>query len=141
MKKETEKNPQIAPLEEGDVIELKKGHAIYAKIPEKYIYANTPKSDNLAKTEVTIGKKRNGLDTGYLAGRYAVIKTAYDGGGTGMGPNDIYPDGDHVWCRKMLENGKFGEQVEFYQSGSFTAMIEEIKPVGKVEFKYSEKTD
>jgi hypothetical protein len=140
MKKETEKNPQIAPLEEGDIIELEKGHTVYAEIPEKYIYANNPKSDNLAKTEVTIGKKRNGLDTSYLVGRYAVVKTAFDGGGAGMGSHDIYLDGDHVWCRRMLENGELGEQIEFYQSGSFTAMIEEIKPVGKVEFKYSEKT-
>ena len=141
MKKETEKNPEIALLEEGDVIELEKGQTIYAEIPEKYVYGNTPKSDKLAKTNVTIGANHNGLDTGYLAGRYAVVKTAFDGGGTGMGPGDIYPDGDHVWCRKMLENGKFGEQIEFYQSGSFTAMIEEIKPNGKVEFKYSEKAD
>lgn len=140
MKKEKEKSPQIVQLKEGDIIELEKGHIVYAEIAEKYVYENTPKSDNLTKTDVTIGNNRKGLDTSYLVGRYAVVKTAFDGGGTGMGPHDIFPDGHHVWCRRMLENGEFGEQIEFYQSGCFTAMIEEIKPVGKVEFKYFEES-
>lgn len=138
MNKETENNPQILHLEEGDVIELEKEHTVYAKIAEKYVYENTPKSDVLTRTDVTIGDNRNGLDTSFLVGRYAVVKTAYDGDGTGMGPQDVYPDGHHVWCKRMLENGELGEQIEFYQSGAFTAMIEDIKPVGRIEFKYFE---
>lgn len=138
MKRERERSPQKIKLGEGDVIELKKGHTVYAQVPEKYVYQNTPRSKKLTQTDVTIGDNLNGLDTNYLEGRYVVIKTTLDGGGTGMGPNDIYPDGHHVWCKKMLKDGQLGEEVDFYQSGSFTAMIEEIKPVGKVEFRYFE---
>jgi len=39
----------------------------------------------------------------------------------------------------MLENGELGEQVEFYQDGSFTALIDSIIPIGKVEFRYFER--
>jgi len=62
-------------------------------------------------------------------GEFVVIKTAFDGGGHGMGHNDYYPDGHHVFC-KRLKNGKYdekGHEVEFYQSGSFTAVIEPEK--------------
>ena len=30
-------------------------------------------------------------------GRYVVVKTAFEGGGTGHGPDDAYPDGHHVY--------------------------------------------
>jgi len=139
MNKETERNPQISHLEEGDVIELEKGQTVYAEIAERYVYKDTLEPDKPRKAEVTIGEDYGGLDTSLLAGRYAVVKTEFDGGGNfGMWADDYYPDGHHVWCKKMLENGDLGEQVHFYQSGFKNAMIEEIKPVGKVEFKYFE---
>lgn len=65
----------------------------------------------------------------YLQGRYVVYKTTTDGGGTGHGPHDVYPDGYHVFCERLAD----GVRVDFYQTGCFTAMIEEIKPVGKAE--------
>ena len=64
-------------------------------------------------------------------GEFVVIDTREEGGGTGMGPHDVYPDGHHVFC-KRLKNGEYdenGEEVNFYQTGSFTCMIEDIKPV------------
>lgn len=131
-----ETDPEPVLLREGDIIELKKGHKVYASIPEKYVYENTPRSMKLTRTEVTIGEDRKGFNTDVLAGRYGVLKTARDGGGTGMGYHDVFPDGHHVWCRKMLGNGQFGEEVSFYQTGAFTAMIEEIEPVGRFKIKY-----
>lgn len=129
--------PEPVLLKEGDIIELKKGHKVYASIPEKFVFENTPKSKKLTQTEVTIGEDRKGFNTDYLAGRYGVVKTTMEGGGTGMGPHDVFPDGHHVTCRKMLRNGKFGESVSFFQTGCFTAMIEEIEPVGRFKIKYS----
>lgn len=125
-------------LREGDIIELRKGHEVYAEIEERYAYTNTPNSKKLTTTDVRIGREHNGLDTNYLAGRYIVTKTAFDGGswGGGMNRHDDYPNGHHVFCQKMLADGKLGEEVNFYQSGCFTAMIENISPVGKVEFRY-----
>ena len=55
----------------------------------------------------------------------------FDGGGTGHGAHDVYPDGHHVHC--VHENGK--HNIDFYQSGAFTAMIKDIVPVGRAELK------
>jgi hypothetical protein len=62
------------------------------------------------------------LDTtapNFSASDWEVLETKYTGGGTGMGPHDIYPDGHHV--RAKLVGGDV--TVEFYQSGYFSGMI------------------
>ena len=59
-------------------------------------------------------------------GEFIVIRTSYEGGGTGMGLHDVYPDGHRVYCKK-LKDGKYdadGIEINFYQSGCFTAIIE-----------------
>jgi hypothetical protein len=95
--------------------------------PEKvsnFIKRNTSKPD--LKTFVLEG------------GEFVVIKTRLEGGGTGHGHYDVYPDGYKVYCKK-LKDGKFdkdGTEVSFYQSGSFTAMIENIAPIRKMQAKY-----
>lgn len=72
-------------------------------------------------------------------GDFIVVDTSFEGGGTGHGPHDVYPDGHRVYCKK-LKNGKYdknGVEVNFYQSGYFTAMITDIKVNSKmvVDFK------
>lgn len=65
-------------------------------------------------------------------GEFIVIKTLLDGG------SDYYPDGHRVYCQK-LNNGSYDEdaiEVNFYQTGCFTAMIEDIKPVRKLKLKF-----
>lgn len=69
-------------------------------------------------------------------GEYLVIKTEMTGGGSGH--NDTYPDGHNVTCKKLDVDGKYddnGVEVSFYQSGSFTIMIEpeEIEVVRNVK--------
>jgi hypothetical protein len=117
-------------LSEGDIIELKDGHKVYANVPEHFLYANRKGSFKLSRGEATIGGEFS-----YLAGRYVVYKTASDGGGTGHGPNDVYPDGHHVFCEKLDDRSV---KVDFYQSGCFTAMIENIEPVGKASRSWVE---
>ncbi len=71
-------------------------------------------------------------------GEFVVIRTTSDGGGTGMGAHDVYPNGHRVYC-KRLRNGDFdenGTEVNFYQTGSFTAMITKIKPIRKMKPKF-----
>jgi len=63
------------------------------------------------------------------AGAFVVLDTKYDGGGSG----DYSFSGHHVFC-KRLKDGKYdanGQEVDFYQSGGFTAMIkpDEIQPI------------
>jgi hypothetical protein len=114
-------------LQAGDVIELKAGHKVYAEIPKHFAYANRKGDFSLTRAEAQIGG-----ELAYLAGLYIVTHVASDGGGTGMGPHDVYPDGHHVHCERTSDRLK----VDFYQTGCFTAMIPEIEPVGKAELKW-----
>ena len=103
-------------LEEGHVINLENGMCVYGN-----------------NREIKIGKT-------HKAGEYVVIKTAFDGGGTGHGPHDIYPNGHHVFC-KALKNGKYdenGSEVNFYQSGCFTCELPDIEPIRKLKKRYIE---
>lgn len=112
-------------LQEGDVIELKEGHEVYANVPSHFVYANRRGNFEMTNSKVKIGGE---LD--YLAGRYIVTKTAMEGGGQGgHGPHDVYPNGHRVYCVSVDNDPK--QEVNFYQSGAFTAMITDIKPVGK----------
>jgi len=71
-------------------------------------------------------------------GEYLVIDTRFGGGsgggnyyGGGGGSSDDYPSGHKVYCQ-ALKDGKYdrnGVRVSFYQSGCFTCMITDIKPV------------
>ena len=116
-------------LKEGDVIEIKDGMSIYANIPKDLIFKNG--ESKLFHHKVTIGEDDK-FD--YLSGEYIVYDTTYDGGGTGHGPHDIYPDGHHVFCRQISNRDI---KIDFYQSGAFTAMIEEdeIEPIGRTELE------
>jgi len=112
-------------LKEGDVIELKVGHEVYASVPRHFLYSDCKGDFRLVKAHVKIEG-----DLAYLAGRYVVYSTATDGGGTGHGPNDVYPDGHHVFCDRLdsVVRDK-SHRVDFYQSGCFTAMLPDLKPV------------
>jgi len=59
-------------------------------------------------------------------GDFVVIKTTFSGGGCGYRLNDEYPNGHHVYCKKLIDNkyDENGIEVDFYQTGCFTAMIE-----------------
>ena len=75
-------------------------------------------------------------------GEFLVVKTSLEGGGTGMGPHDVYPDGHHVICKRLNVDGTYnedGEEISFYQSGSFTAMItkDEIQSIRTLSKKFS----
>jgi hypothetical protein len=120
-------NTQTKLLKKGDVIKLKKGHKVYVMLPETEVYSNG-RDGKFTSHDVKIGGKYK-----YLKGEYVVVKTKMEGGGTGHGPGDIYPDGHHVFCKRAD-----GQKVNFYQTGCFTAMIEDIEPIGHVTIK-SEK--
>ena len=61
-------------------------------------------------------------DTSIFAGKYEVCNCLYDGASV----VDINTKGWHVFCQKLSDPST---QVEFYQTGVFTAMIREIKPI------------
>lgn len=118
-------------LQEGDIIELQEGHKVYATVPMHFLYYNKRGVfDQTAKGDVVIGG-----ELAYLAGRYVVYKTSHDGGGTGHGPNDVYPSGHHVFAERLDDPSV---KVDFYQSGCFTAMLPDLKAVGKAVRKWAE---
>lgn len=65
-------------------------------------------------------------------GKFIVIDTHLGGGSQGRDP---YPDGHNVKCQRMRndELDSKGDIVSFYQTGCFTAMIENIKPIKSVK--------
>jgi len=76
------------------------------------------------------------LDASHKLGKigiFVVYKTTLDGGGTCHGPHDIYPDGHHVFCEQLCLTDLHAPKatVDFYQSGFFTNMLKNIKPIGK----------
>lgn len=70
------------------------------------------------------------FDSSVFEGKYEVTRAEWNGGGSqpamcGRVP-DTYPDGWHVYCKKVDDPNV---RVDFYQSGCFTAMIEDIAPI------------
>jgi hypothetical protein len=116
-------------LQEGDVIELPKNVCVYANVPKHFVYSNKRGCFDLTHEKVRIKG-----DFDYLRGTYIVIKTSFEGGGKGHGPHDTFPNGHHVFCEK-IDNPN--EKVDFFQSGSFSAMITDIKPIGKAKLKWT----
>lgn len=117
-------------LQEGDIIELREGLTVYATVPEHFLYSNRRGSFKMTYTSVTI---RGELM--FLAGRYVVYKVAFDGGGTGHGPGDVYPNGHHVFAERLDDPSI---KVDFYQSGCFTAMLPNLHPVGRAVRRWVE---
>lgn len=127
-------------LAEGDVFELEKGDTVYMRLPAHFAYMNAVGVfDEMATTEVTVGESHNGMLTEWMLGEYVVTKTVHDGGGTGHGAHDIYPDGHHVYAERFLGAKEMRSEqprwkIDFYQTGAFTAMITRpIKVIGKAK--------
>lgn len=112
-------------LKKGDVIRIKEGHQISARVPEHFVYSNREGSWELTDSIVTVEGPLL-----FLEGTYIVVKTATDGGGTGHGPGDIFPDGHHVFAEKVEEPKV---RIDFYQTGSFINQIEDIDVIGKAK--------
>lgn len=67
----------------------------------------------------------NTIDTNQYVGEYTVITAVMDGGGTGHGMHDTYPDGHHIVAAKMVDDQvDFKNLIEFYQSGAFHGFID-----------------
>jgi len=135
------------PLRVGDVVDLPVGFKVYAAVT--YDYEKWEDVDSDTKKKVArVGTTRDVVELGKglwanysclknprttaQSGEYVVVRAALEGGGTGMGPHDIYPDGHHLTLRKLHADGSYdpkGERVDFYQGGCFTAQHDEEIPV------------
>jgi hypothetical protein len=73
--------------------------------------------------------------------KFVVEAANMQGGGTGHGPGDVYPDGWHVRARRLNGNGTYdrnGEMIEFYMTGCFIGLIkaEEVEIIGKMQRRF-----
>jgi len=66
-----------------------------------------------------------------ISGLFVVVKTSMSGGG--MNFDGPYPNGHRVYCEKINDKDI---KVDFYQSGCFIVMIEDIEPIGRIELRY-----
>jgi hypothetical protein len=83
------------------------------------------------QAHIDVEKKLESYSFKFEGGLFKVTNTALEGGGRAMF-NDYYPDGWHVHAVRLineLPSTKKEDIIHFYQSGSFTAMNEEIKPI------------
>jgi hypothetical protein len=115
-------------LQEGDIFEVDSEFEVYAEVPEHFVYENAENNWNLTRTQIT----PFGIFS-YFQGKYVVTSTAMDGGGTGHGPGDVYPDGYHVYAEK-LSNSSI--EIDFYQSGAFTVVHERVPVISRAKRKW-----
>jgi hypothetical protein len=133
-------------LQVNDIFELEKGHRVYIdNFPAAFLYDNDEfiVDYTLMQGELEIGTIKNGFDSSFLIGKYIVTKTPFDGGGPNF--DGDYPDGHHVYAKKLIKKRPPGVhsfsnndktiisnlEINFYQSGCFTCMIEDIVPIKK----------
>lgn len=126
-------------LKVGDIILIKEGHDIYTKYPLMWGLFDSPFTWELAERDVTVRDSFN-----YLIGKYLVVNTCQEGGGVGHGSHDSFPNGHRVYCKRLFKKSHQKEHevihtcdINFYQSGAFTAMIrpDDIDVVGEAEVK------
>ncbi len=111
------------------------------------VYKSTPQSAQALKEEVyekiwhiipvdkqqvsdfvnslSLDLEEKSFDSSVYAGEY-VVYSAVSNGGAGCWDGTPYPDGWHVYCHKVDDPSV---EVDFYQTGCFTAMIKDIKPI------------
>jgi hypothetical protein len=128
-------------LSRGDVFLLKKGQTVYMKtlgFSDLEVVVGKPSSHQEYQHDEIKVKGRKFHSDQYLAtvehpippaGEYRVTRTSYGGGGTGMGPHDVFPDGHRVYAKPVNADEPL---ISFYQTGCFTAMIENPKIVSRV---------
>lgn len=103
-------------LQEGDIIEIKAGHTIRAHVPCHFVL---PDMRGCFQFTTELVKVEGELE--YLAGKYVVCKTTFDGGGDG------FSNGHRIFCESL----KNGTSIDFYQTGDFKNTIGAIEPIGK----------
>ena len=97
-----------------------------------------PKTRHLRESE-TLTIELGAYDSSRADAYFVVERAVLEGGGTGHGPHDIFPDGWHVSARRLDESGTYdhnGEVVDFYQIGCFIYMVNEVEVMGKIKMKF-----
>jgi len=128
-------------LQTGDIFELNPGHTIYVKLPHLFTCSNGDSLEEIDEGTIKIGQVKHFFDTTFFAGEYIVTSTALQGGGNSH--DGGYPDGHNIRAKKIMMGWRDSEkivsriEVNFYQSGSFTAKNPDIKAIRKAKINYT----
>ncbi len=121
--------PESRLLQPGDIIVLDEKHCVYAAVPKHFVFANKRGDFSTQRAEVCLATSW----ATYLCGKYVVTEVRTDGGGPSF--DGGFPDGHHVFCESFDDRSR---EVDFYQTGCFTAMIKEITPIGRATLMWIE---
>jgi len=119
-------------LEVGDVIKSR-----------KFAFGDSDEEDNEEEKIIFVdGETKEDYDQSRGQAKFVVEEAQMEGGGTGMGPGDVYPDGWAVYARRLHDDGTYdpkGEVIMFYMSGCFNNMVymEDIEIVGKMKRQFA----
>jgi hypothetical protein len=119
-----------------DLKEITVGYDDHPYVVEQFVKCRHC-GESTKKLQAT--KKYDAYDPSRLKGKWIVERSEMEGGGTGHGPHDVYPDGLHITARRLKKSGKYdpkGEAVNFYMSGCFSCMLEEVELVGKMKTRF-----
>lgn len=122
----------------GDVIELSNGDSIRVTMPTCFLYDNDDYCNyRLTTGIVTIGRQRNGYDTGLLGGRWVVTDIIEDEHEDGR----FFPftqkfRSTTVYVQKLLPSGERSKLIgSFKLTPGWENSLEEPKIVGRHELK------
>lgn len=129
-------------LLEGDVFEIEQGDRVYVYLPAHMWPKNMNRAGDIslvadwgmAQCEVTVGEELRGGPSDFLLGRYVVTDTSTTGGGIGMGPHDVFPDGYQVKAQHVIHPKL---RISFFQSGRFTCLLPNKKATGRATATWS----
>lgn len=139
-------------LKKGDVILLEKGMTVYATVPfpkwkteYQEMITDKPCEADLIVGEIIKNTIPNKEFNEYQIepGDYVVVKVKKELSDKDeeiqmrLRGNDYYASGYEVYCERLTDGvyNKKGFKIRFYQTGDFTAMIENIKPIGHIDNK------
>ena len=124
---------QRAPLEEGD-----EGYDPDF-LKREYARQKDPNYKGMRGVVGFPSKEIDFYDSNVFAGDYIVLYTTEDGGGTQgtLSGTESFPNGHHVFCKKIINEKVSWKEIDFYQTGCFTAMITDIEPKCKARLNYT----
>ena len=111
-------------------------HPIEMTVSEDDRLRTVAKTGKIPPRTVTLGL--GAYDPSRATAKFVVEMANMEGGGTGHGAGDVYPDGWHVEARRLNKDGTYnpkGEVILFYMTGCFSNMVEkkDVQIVSKLK--------
>ena len=115
-------------------------HPVTSYISEDERVAAAAKSGKIPSKTRTV--ELGAHDPSRAEAKFVIEAANMEGGGTGHGPGDVYPDDWHVKARRLNDDGTYnpnGEVIQFFMGGCFAYMIDlkDVQVVGKMQMRFA----